>query len=196
MGSRETLATFLKDFGPTLLKKYNPKAIAVFSANRETEEKNFRYVIAFIQDHFAKLNIFINNGLWRCQPCILRILRFLTCVLPTQVQSSRRQSGGHLRRRSSQAGMCSYSLYVHASDYFSLLITKAGISAQLTTTLEPRRRDGHGRAVAGFHHGVFVPFRVMLGEEFREIPIVQVSIDGSLKPEKNWELCEAVSKLR
>lgn len=36
MGPRGPLATFLKDFGPALLKKYNPKAIVVFSAHWET----------------------------------------------------------------------------------------------------------------------------------------------------------------
>lgn len=36
MGPRGPLAAFLKDFGPALLKKYNPKAIVVFSAHWET----------------------------------------------------------------------------------------------------------------------------------------------------------------
>lgn len=31
-----SLATFLRDFGPALLKKYNPKGIVVFSAHWET----------------------------------------------------------------------------------------------------------------------------------------------------------------
>ena len=35
-GPHGPLATFLKDFGPALLKKYNPKAIVVFSAHWET----------------------------------------------------------------------------------------------------------------------------------------------------------------
>jgi aromatic ring-opening dioxygenase catalytic subunit (LigB family) len=43
---------------------------------------------------------------------------------------------------------------------------------------------------------VFVPFRIMFGEEFREIPIVQVSIDDSLSPEKNWALGSAIAGLR
>jgi 4,5-DOPA dioxygenase extradiol len=36
----------------------------------------------------------------------------------------------------------------------------------------------------------------MFGEDFTEIPIVQVSIDSSLDPKKNWELGKAVASLR
>lgn len=36
----------------------------------------------------------------------------------------------------------------------------------------------------------------MFGEEFTEIPIVQVSIDSSLDPKTNWEAGKAVAKLR
>ena len=35
-GPDGALAKFLKDFGPTLLEKYQPKAIVVFSAHWET----------------------------------------------------------------------------------------------------------------------------------------------------------------
>jgi aromatic ring-opening dioxygenase catalytic subunit (LigB family) len=48
----------------------------------------------------------------------------------------------------------------------------------------------------GLDHGVFIPFRLMFGEEFTDIPIVQVSIDSSLSTEKNWALGKAMSKLR
>lgn len=37
MGPDSPLASFLKDFGPALLKKYHPKAIVVFSAHWETD---------------------------------------------------------------------------------------------------------------------------------------------------------------
>lgn len=37
MGPRSNLASFLGDFGPTLLRKYKPKGIIVFSAHWETE---------------------------------------------------------------------------------------------------------------------------------------------------------------
>jgi len=36
----------------------------------------------------------------------------------------------------------------------------------------------------------------MFGEEFTDIPIVEVSIDSSLDPEKNWQLGKAVADLR
>ena len=45
-------------------------------------------------------------------------------------------------------------------------------------------------------HGVFVPFRLMFGEEFTDIPIVQVSMDGTLDAEKNWAVGQAVKELR
>jgi aromatic ring-opening dioxygenase catalytic subunit (LigB family) len=61
---------------------------------------------------------------------------------------------------------------------------------------EPRGQDGRGFEGTGLDHGVFVPFRIMFGEEFTDIPIVQVSIDGSLDPEKNWQVGKAVAKLR
>lgn len=36
----------------------------------------------------------------------------------------------------------------------------------------------------------------MFGEDFRSVPIVQASIDGSMSPERNWSLGKAISKLR
>lgn len=36
----------------------------------------------------------------------------------------------------------------------------------------------------------------MFGEEFMSIPVVQVSIDGSLSPEKNWAVGSVVEQLR
>jgi len=36
----------------------------------------------------------------------------------------------------------------------------------------------------------------MFGEEFTQIPIVQVSIDSSLDPEKNWQVGKVVNQLR
>lgn len=96
------------------------------------------------------------------------------------------------------------SRFIHTGSYLTPLVficprscaLKAGLPARLTTTLEPRGQDGLGRSVAGLDHGVFVPFRLMFGEELRDIPIIQVSMDGSLKPEKNWELGKAVTQLR
>ena len=37
MGPKSNLASFLRDFGPALLKKYKPKGLVVFSAHWETE---------------------------------------------------------------------------------------------------------------------------------------------------------------
>ena len=67
---------------------------------------------------------------------------------------------------------------------------------KITKSNEPRGMDGRGFEGPGLDHGVFIPFRIMFGEEFTEIPIVQVSIDGSLDPEKNWNIGKAVAALR
>jgi len=76
------------------------------------------------------------------------------------------------------------------------LFHQAGLRARLTTSDEPRGRDGRGFDGPGLDHGVFVPFRLMFGEEFRTVPIVQTSIDGSMTPEANWALGKAIAKLR
>ena len=72
---------------------------------------------------------------------------------------------------------------------------EGGERARTTTKLEPRGDDGRGFEGPGLDHGVFVPFRFMFGE-FTDIPIVQVSIDSSLSPEKNWAIGKAVTELR
>lgn len=36
----------------------------------------------------------------------------------------------------------------------------------------------------------------MFGDDFMDVPIVEVSMDGTLDPAKNWALGEAVAKLR
>lgn len=73
---------------------------------------------------------------------------------------------------------------------------QAGYLARTTNKLEPRGDDGRGFSGPGLDHGVFVPFRLMFGEEVSDIPIVEVSFDGSLDPEKNWALGKAVQSLR
>ena len=72
----------------------------------------------------------------------------------------------------------------------------AGLTARLTDVNETRGRDGRGFFGPGLDHGVFIPFRIMFGHEFHEVPIVQASIDSSLSPEANWEVGKAVAKLR
>jgi len=73
---------------------------------------------------------------------------------------------------------------------------QAGVRARLTGPNEARGMDGRGFQGPGLDHGVFIPFRLMFGEEFRSVPIVQASIDGSLSPESNWNLGKAITKLR
>ncbi|KAH8102741.1 Extradiol aromatic ring-opening dioxygenase [Cristinia sonorae] len=76
------------------------------------------------------------------------------------------------------------------------LLKEVGISARPSPKSEPRGEDGRGFSGPGLDHGVFVPFRLMFGEDFTDIPIVEMSLDGSLDPEKNWALGEALVKLR
>lgn len=76
------------------------------------------------------------------------------------------------------------------------VLLKAGQLSRTTKATEPRGHDGRGFMGPGLDHGVYIPFRIMFGEEFTSIPIVQVSIDGSLSPEKNWQVGKAVSQLR
>jgi aromatic ring-opening dioxygenase catalytic subunit (LigB family) len=74
--------------------------------------------------------------------------------------------------------------------------TEAGLPARTTPVSEPRGKDGRGFAGPGLDHGVFIPFRLMFGHSFKDVPIVQASIDGSLSPEANWEIGKAVARLR
>ena len=62
--------------------------------------------------------------------------------------------------------------------------------------MEARGQDGRGFSGPGLDHGVFVPFKLMFGEDFMDVPVVQVSIDSSLSPEKNWAVGKAVEALR
>lgn len=78
----------------------------------------------------------------------------------------------------------------------AFIFGQAGIRARTSPKSEPRGHDGLGQTVAGFDHGVFVPFKIMFGEEFTEIPIIEVSFDGSMDPEKNWAIGQAIKKLR
>ncbi|KAF8894405.1 Extradiol ring-cleavage dioxygenase, class III enzyme, subunit B [Infundibulicybe gibba] len=76
------------------------------------------------------------------------------------------------------------------------LYTQSGHKARTTSSQEPRGEDGRGFVGPGLDHGVFVPFRIMFGEEFTSVPIIQVSIESSLSPEDNWALGKAVAQLR
>jgi aromatic ring-opening dioxygenase catalytic subunit (LigB family) len=72
----------------------------------------------------------------------------------------------------------------------------AGIAARTTPASEPRGRDGRGFNGPGFDHGVFIPFRIMFGDAFAAVPIVEVSMDSSLAPADEWALGAAVADLR
>lgn len=156
-GPSGPLATFLGDFGPALLKKYNPKGIVVFSAHWETMGE--RLVTDYGDEN----------------PVLMDYYGFMPALYELKFKS---KGSKQLSER-----------VVH-------LYKEAGQSARLSPKLESRGEDGRGFNGPGLDHGVFVPFRIMFGEEFLDVPVVQVSIDESLDPEKNWALGNAVSKLR
>ncbi|QRW05749.1 aromatic ring-opening dioxygenase LigB subunit [Ceratobasidium sp. AG-Ba] len=72
-----------------------------------------------------------------------------------------------------------------------------GLKARTLGAMESRGRDGRpGAPGTGLDHGVFVPFKLMFGDEFTSVPIVEVSQDESLSPDKNWAIGKAVDVLR
>ncbi|KAA1109006.1 hypothetical protein PGT21_030653 [Puccinia graminis f. sp. tritici] len=78
-------------------------------------------------------------------------------------------------------------------------LKEAGMEASRTTRDEPRGRDGLVGPAPGLDHGVFIPFMLMFpegNEKAFPIPVVQVSMDGSLDPERNIQLGQAVAALR
>ncbi|CDO70755.1 hypothetical protein BN946_scf184798.g70 [Trametes cinnabarina] len=156
-GPKGALANFLKDFGPTLLLKYRPKGIVVFSAHWETLGE--RLVTDYGDEN----------------PLLMDYYGFQPALYQLKFKS---RGDSALSQRVVQ------------------LYKDAGYLARTTSKLEPRGQDGRGFEGPGLDHGVFVPFRLMFGEEFTDIPIVEVSIDGSLDPQKNWALGEVVAPLR
>ncbi|KAF8969885.1 Extradiol ring-cleavage dioxygenase, class III enzyme, subunit B [Flammula alnicola] len=155
-GPTGPLAKFLAEFGPTLLKKYNPKGIVVFSAHWETRTERL------VSDYPEN-------------PLLMDYYGF-----PQELYKLKFKSRGD-------------SKLAHR---VVELFKQAGQKARTTLITESRGEDGRGFAGPGLDHGVFVPFRIMFGEEFTEIPIVQVSIDSSLDPKTNWEIGKAVAPLR
>ncbi|KAJ7445760.1 Extradiol ring-cleavage dioxygenase, class III enzyme, subunit B [Mycena galericulata] len=156
-GPTGPLATFLKDFGPALLKKYKPKGIVVFSAHWETYDE--RLVTDYGDEN----------------PLLYDYYNFQPEMYDLKFKS---KGDSELSKRVVD------------------LYKQAGQRARLTPKSEKRGSDGRGFSGPGLDHGVFIPFRIMFGDNFTDIPIVQVSIDSSLSPEKNWALGKAVSKLR
>jgi aromatic ring-opening dioxygenase catalytic subunit (LigB family) len=157
MGPKGQLASFLRDFGPSLLKKYKPKGIVVFSAHWETAGERL------VTDYGDENPLLMDYYGFQAE---LYELKF------------------HSRGDSS------------LSERIANMYKEAGLKARTTPKTENRGSDGRGFEGPGLDHGVFVPFRIMFGHEFKDIPIVQVSIDASLSPEKNWEVGQTVSKLR
>ncbi|KAJ7445759.1 Extradiol ring-cleavage dioxygenase, class III enzyme, subunit B [Mycena galericulata] len=156
-GPSGPLATFLKDFGPALLKKYQPKGIVVFSAHWESG--NERLVTDYGDEN----------------PLLYDYFGFQPELYELKFKS---KGDTELSKRVVD------------------LYKQAGQRARLSPKSEKRGSDGRGFSGPGLDHGVFVPFRIMFGDNFMDIPVVQVSIDSSLSPEKNWALGKAVSKLR
>ncbi|KAF9456724.1 Extradiol ring-cleavage dioxygenase, class III enzyme, subunit B [Collybia nuda] len=156
-GPTGPLATFLKDFGPALLKKYEPKGVVVFSAHWETPGE--RLVTDYGDENPLLMDYF------GFQPALYE-LKFKSKGDPT------------LSRRVVQ------------------LFETSGQAARTTSNMEHRGQDGRGYPGPGLDHGVFIPFRLMFGEEFMTIPIVQVSIDSSLSPKTNWSVGKAIERLR
>jgi len=156
-GLESPFANFLRDFGPALLAKYQPKGILVFSAHWETEGEQL--VTDYGEDN----------------PLLMDYYGF-----SPEFYKLKFSSGGDAQ----------------LSQRVVELFNQAGIRARLTPKDEARGEDGRGFQGPGLDHGVFIPFRLMFGEDFRSVPIVQASIDGSLSPERNWSLGKAVSKLR
>ncbi|CAH7675388.1 Extradiol ring-cleavage dioxygenase, class III enzyme, subunit B [Phakopsora pachyrhizi] len=78
-------------------------------------------------------------------------------------------------------------------------LIRAGIMAKRTLRSEPRGEDGVTGPASGLDHGVFIPFNLMFPEAVKkrfQIPVVQVSIAGSLKPADEIKLGQAISSLR
>ncbi|KAG5645890.1 hypothetical protein DXG03_005037 [Asterophora parasitica] len=156
-GPTGSLARFLQDFGPALLKKYQPKGIVVFSAHWETPKT--RLVTDYGDEN----------------PLLMDYYGFQPSLYELKFKS---KGNSKLSQRIVQ------------------LYRENGHSARTSSKLEPRGEDGRGFLGPGLDHGVFVPFRLMFGEEFDDIPIVQVSIDSNMSPESNWAIGKALIKLR
>jgi len=156
MGPNGSLASFLKDFGPALVKKYNPKGIVVFSAHWETTHT--RLVTDYGDEN----------------PLLYDYYGFQPELFQLKFKS---RGDDKLTQRIVQ------------------LYEEAGLSARAMSKDQARGADGRGFDGPGLDHGVFIPFRLMFGEQ-TEIPIVEVSLDASLDPEKNWAVGKAVRALR
>ncbi|KAG8928476.1 hypothetical protein FRC01_005869 [Tulasnella sp. 417] len=176
-GPVSPLADFLKDFGKVILDKYKPKAIVVFSAH--WEESGDMLVTDYGEENPLLYDYYGFDREVRVH-----------ALLVTWFNSNSRGSWVQFYEVTfSSKGDSDVARRVVD------LLQKAGISSRLTTSKEPRGRDGRGFNGPGLDHGVFVPFSVMWGNK-APLPIVQVSIDESLRPEREWALGKAVDALR
>ncbi|KAJ7186989.1 Extradiol ring-cleavage dioxygenase, class III enzyme, subunit B [Mycena filopes] len=156
-GPQGPLSLFLKDFGPALLEKYQPKGIVVFSAHWETHPER-------LVSDYGDVN-----------PLLMDYYGFE----PEYYQLKFKSKGDS-------------ALSKHVVELYQ----EAGQRARLSPKTEARGEDGRGYQGPGLDHGVFIPFSVMFGENFTDIPIVEVSLDSGLSPESHWMLGKALSKLR
>ncbi len=175
-GPTGPLGQFLRDFGPTLLEKYKPKGIVVFSAHWETEKERLSEYHRTARLHILGRLIFAQVTDYESpQPLLMDYFGFQRELYELKFNSTG-----------------SPALSQKVLEAFK----GAGMPARITKQSEPRGRDGRGFAGPGLDHGVFIPFRAMFGHDFMGVPIVQASIDGSLDPEANWRVGEAVAELR
>lgn len=162
-GAKGPLAQFLDDFGPALMKKYQPKGIVVFSAHWETRGER-------LVSDYGETN-----------PLLYDFYGFIPQLYEIEFKS---RGDSSLTRR--------------VLDAFK----SASIPARASPISESRGQDGKThQSVAGFDHGVFVPFLRMFGSDPSKTyadfpPIVEVSLDESLDVEKNWKIGEAMASLR
>lgn len=191
-GPNGPLANFLKDFGPTLLQKYNPKAVVVFSAHWETLGERLGIDLSqLIYLHISIMDSIVTEY-GDENPLLMDYYGF-----PQEFYQLKFKSRGDKQLAEQIVGLYkevrrSFMSSGSSQRFYS---TQAGQLARTTSKLEPRGSDGRGFEGPGLDHGVFVPFRLMFGEEFG-IPIVEVSIDSSMTPEANWKLGQVVKSLR
>ena len=68
-GAGSPLYNFLAEFGPTLLKKYKPRGILVFSAHWETADQRLGEIQVPV--HAKTYNVVRSNRLWGRKPIAL-----------------------------------------------------------------------------------------------------------------------------
>ncbi|KAJ7702366.1 Extradiol ring-cleavage dioxygenase class III enzyme subunit B [Mycena rosella] len=172
-GSAGPLAKFLKDFGPALLKKYQPKGIVVFSAHWETTAERL------VTDYDDENPLLFDYYGFQPELYELKFKSKGDSTLSSRVVELYKESRGSDGR-----------------GFSGMSPRTSGNQALVDLPPNIGQTSAQSSPGPGFDHGVFVPFRIMFGEELTDVPIVQVSIDSSLSPETHWALGKAVAKLR